>query len=318
MRGVIGAAAGLLAALGMVQLSSQSWAQAYPMRPVTILVGTGAGGNPDTIARVFKAQVDRKWKQTVIVDNRTGAGGAIALRALAQSAPDGHMLMSGASATHGLFFRDPGYRFEDITPASVVGVSLYGLLVSKSLNVHTLNEFVAWAKANPAKLNVGVIPSTSHEVEMSNIQIMLGLKGTPVPYKGMPEVYTALISGELQASIHSASPQVKSGQVLALVFGGQQRQPDLPNVPTFKELGWDYHPGANFALYARAGSPVASLNAVAAEVAEMVKGSEFQDRIARPLGITGLGLSHDASVKHVNEEYERVRVGVQRLGIKPQ
>ena len=226
--------------------------------------------------------------------------------------------MSGASATHGLFFKDPGYRFEDITPASVVGVSLYGLLVSKSLNVHNLNEFVAWAKANPAKFNVGVIPSTSHEVEMSNIQNMLGLKGTPVPYKGMPEVYTALISGELQASIHSASPQVKSGQVLAVVFGGQQRQPDLPNVPTFKELGWDYHPGANFALYARAGSPVASLNVVAAEVAEMVKGSEFQEKIGRPLGITGLGLSHEASVKHVNEEYERVRAGVQRLGIKPQ
>lgn len=307
-----------LIAIAGVSASCLLQAQTFPSKPVTILVGTGAGGNPDTIARVFKAQVDRKWKQTVIVDNRTGAGGAIALRALAQSAPDGHTLMSGASATHGLFFKDPGFRFEDLTPAAVVGVSLYGLLVSKSLNVKTLNEFVAWAKANPAKLNFGVIPSTSHEIEVSNIQNMLGLKGTPVPYKGMPEVYTGLISGELQASIHSNSPQVKSGQVIPLVFGGQQRQPDHPSVPTFKELGFDYHPGANFIFYARAGSPVASLNAVAAEVADMVKGSEFQEKIARPLGITGLGLSHDASVKHVNDEYERVRAGVQRLGIKPQ
>lgn len=307
----------LIAAAGL-SVASLAQAQAFPSKPVTILVGTGAGGNPDTIARVFKAQVDKKWKQTVIVDNRTGAGGAIALRALANSAPDGHTLMSGASATHGLFFKDPGFRFEDLTPASVVGVSLYGLLISKSLNIKTLNEFVAWAKANPAKLNFGVIPSTSHEIEVSNIQNMLGLKGTPVPYKGMPEVYTALISGELQASIHSNSPQVKSGQVIPLVFGGQQRQPDHPAVPTFKELGFDYHPGANFIFYARAGSPVENLNRIAAEVAEMVKSTDFQDKIVKGLGITGLALSHEASIKHVNDEYERVRAGVKRLGIKQQ
>lgn len=293
-------------------------AQTFPSKPVTILVGTGAGGNPDTIARVFKAQVDRKWKQTVIVDNRTGGGGAIALRALVNAAPDGHTLMSGASATHGLFFKDPGFRFEDLTPATVVGSSLYGLLVSKSLNVKTLGEFVAYAKANTGKLNFGAIPSTSHEVEISNIQRLLGIQGTAIPYKGMAEVYTALIAGELHATVHSNSPQVKSGQVVPLAFGGQSRSPDAAGIPIFKELGYDYHPGVSFIFYARAGSPADNLNRVAAEVAEMVKGAEFQDRVARPLGITGLGLTHEASIKSVNDDYERVRAGVLRLGIKPQ
>jgi tripartite-type tricarboxylate transporter receptor subunit TctC len=294
-----------------------AWSETWPSKTVRILVGTGAGGNPDTIARVFEAHMQRKGK-TVLVENRSGAGGAIALRALVQAPADGYTLMSGASATHPLFSKDAGYRFEDLTPVSVVGVSHYGLLVSKKTGFNSVADLVAYAKAHPGQLNFAVIPATSHEIEVNNLIHDLGIQATTIPYKGMPEVYTAMVAGDIQATIHSNSPQVRQGQVRALAFSGDERQPDAPTVPTFNELHYDWNAGATFVFYARAGTPQDVLNLIHTEVAEMVRGQEFKDKVSRPLAIKGLALSPERSAKYVSEEYERVRAGVQRLGLQPQ
>lgn len=307
----------LAAALASVCVTGVVHAQGASAKPLTILVGTGPGGNPDTIARVFQAYL-AKQNLKAIVENRTGAGGAIALRGLFQVPADGYTIMSGASATHGLFVKEAGYNFEELIPVSIVGVSTYGLLTGQATGFKTIQEFVSYSKANPGKINIGVIPGTSHEIAADDLLSLMGVQGVKVPYKGMPDIYRALIAGELHASVHSHSPQVKSGQVRALAFGGTARLADAANVPTFRESGYEYDPGVGFVFYARIGTPRDRLLAINQQVAEMVKTTDFMNQVTKGLGITGLGLSLDESNKFSRSEYARVKAGVQRLGIKPQ
>lgn len=311
--------AGLLAVLSMpwaVQAQAQN--QNYPNKPITILVGLAAGGTLDTIGRLYASQIEKKWKQPAIVENRPGGGGLLAFRGLARAPADGHTIVMGASPTQVLWVKDPGYAYEDLLVASVVGVSRYGIIVSKSLNVTALGDFIKLARANPGKMNYGVIPASAHEMEMRSAMDVLGIDGAIVPYKGIGEVYTGLITGTLSASIHSNSPQVQSGQVLALAMGGDKRAPDMPNVPTFRELGFDYNPGANFVLYVRAGTARGIVDRIVEESALMIKGEEFLTRVTRPYSIHGLGYGHEQSVKYMNDEYARMKAVVLKAGIKPQ
>lgn len=304
--------------LAMLCMAGGVHAQNYPNKPITILVGLAAGGTLDTIARLYAGQIEKKWKQPAIVENRPGGGGLLAFRGLARAPADGHTIVMGASPTQVLWVKDPGYAYEDLLVASVVGVSRYGIIVSKSLNVGNLGDFIKMAKASPGKMNYGVIPASAHEMEMRSAMDVLGIDGAIVPYKGIGEVYTGLITGTLSASIHSNSPQVQSGQVLALAMGGDKRAPDMPNVPTFRELGFDYNPGANFVLYVRAGTARGIVDRIAEESALMIKGEEFLARVTRPYSIYGLGYAHEQSVKYMNDEYARMKAVVLKAGIKPQ
>jgi tripartite-type tricarboxylate transporter receptor subunit TctC len=191
-------------------------------------------------------------------------------------------------------------------------------MVSKSLNITSLGDFVKFARANPGKMNFGVIPASAHEMEVRSAMSVLGIDGAIIPYKGIGEVYTGLITGTLSATIHSNSPQVQSGQVLPLAMGGERRPSDMPNVPTFRELGYDYNPGANFVLYVRAGTARGIVDRIAEESAAMVKSEEFLGRVTKPYSIIGLGYPHEQSVKYMTDEYLRMKGVVERAGIKPQ
>ena len=305
-------------ALLMLPVFGSAQAQTYPAKPITILVGLAAGGTVDTVGRVYASQIEKKWKQAAIVENRPGAGGLLAFRGLVRAPADGYTVVMGASPTQVLWVKDPGYAYEDLLVASVVGVSRYGLMASKSLNVTNLAEFIKYAKANPSRMNFGVIPASAHEMEVRSALSIFGIEGTIIPYKGTPEIYTALLSGVLSATIHSGSPQVQSGQVLALAMAGDKRPPEMPNVPTFRELGFNYNPGANFVLYVRTGTARSIVEKLAEESAIMAKSEEFLARITKPYSIIGLGLPHDASVKYMSDEYIRMKNVVDLFGIKPQ
>jgi tripartite-type tricarboxylate transporter receptor subunit TctC len=309
---------GVLLAAALASGPTLAQAQAYPTKPITILVGLAAGGTLDTIGRIYAAQIEKKWKQPAIVENRPGGGGLLAFRGLARAPADGHTIVMGASPTQVLWVKEPGYAYEDLLVASVVGVSRYGLMVSKRLNINTLGDFIKFAKANSDRINLGMIPASAHEMEVRSAQSVLGIEGAIIPYKGIADIYTALIGGVLSATMHSNSPQVQSGQVLALAMGGDKRSPDMPNVPTFKELGFDYNPGANFVLYVRAGTARPIIDKIAEESAIMIKSEEFLARVTKPYSITGLGMPYEASVRYMNDEYARMKGVVDRAGIKPQ
>jgi tripartite-type tricarboxylate transporter receptor subunit TctC len=299
--------------------ASLAQAQSFPTRPITILVAFAAGGSMDVIARTLAPQMEKTWRQPVVIENRAGAGGGIAMSALAKSAPDGQTLVMGGSFTNELFVKDPGFERRDIVPVSVIGQSFFVLLGSKPLGIGNLRDFVAYAKANPRKVNIAVIPASTLLSQSQEMLDALGIEAALVSYKGIAPIQTALLAGEVQATLTgSGVSQVKSGQAFGLAVGGERRFPDLPDVPTFKEQGFDFHPRGNFVLFARAGTPPAVLAQIAAVSAETVKTAEFQSRVAGPFGVTPVGSSPDAAARELQSEYDRTKRALDKAGVKPQ
>lgn len=314
-RSLFRAAAGLV--LGCAALSAQAQ-QAYPSRPITILVSTNPGGTYDTISRVFAAHLERKWKQSVVVENRLGAGGAVALAALTKAPADGYLLSMTSGWVIDLFVKDLGFDPKDIVPVSVAGIAPYVLVVSKNVKARNLAEFVAFAKANPGKLNWGIVSAGPHEIETSETTRILNIQAGMIGYKGIAPIYTAMVAGELDVTMGTASPQLRTGQLRGIAVGGEKRFSELPDVPTFREQGFNYDPVSHYPFWARTGTPREVMNRLAAEVAEFARSPEFVDKVTRPFAIIGLGSGPEESNRILREAYDIGKAAAVRVGIKPQ
>ena len=308
----------LTAGMALALTACDLQAQAYPSRPITILVGLSPGGTFDTISRLFAAQIGRKWNQSVVVENRLGGGGTLAASALAKSVPDGYTLGMTSDWNAEFFVKDLGYNPRDIEPISIVGVSPYALVVGKEVTAKTLAEFVAQAKAKPGSMNFGVVPAGSHEAETRETQFVLGIQGTTVGYKGIAPIYVALMAGELHATLGTSSSQLRAGQLRALAIGGEKRFPELPDVPTFRESGYNYDPVSYYPLWIRVETPRDILARLAAEANELSRSPEFAEKVTKPFAIVGLGATPEESRRLVSEQYEHIKQVVTRAGIKPQ
>lgn len=308
----------MVGALVSVAALAPAAAQTYPTKPVTILVGLAPGNTVDTIARLLATRLEAKWKQPVVVENKAGAGGSIVLREIANKPADGYTIVVGASPTQVFWIKDAGFQYKDLTVVSIIGKSYYNLMVNKALNINTMAEFLAYAKTNGDKLNFGVVPSSAHEMAVRQLQEVAKVGGSLVPYRGLAQLYPDLISGAIQATLHGYSPPLESGQVVSLAVAGPKRWPQIPNVPTFQELGYDFNPGAPFVLYARAGTPANIVQELNAEVAAMVKSNDFIEKVTKPFGIEGVGLPPADSQKYMDSEFLSMKAIVDRLGIKPE
>lgn len=219
-------------------------AQTYPNKPLRIVVPFGAGGVADQTARIVAQKMSEELGQAVVVDNRPGAGGIVAADVVAKSAPDGYtlLLMSNANAVSaGLFKSLPFDPVKDFTPISLIGTFDLALVTSSESHFKNLPELVAWAKANPGKLNIGTINvgSTQH-LTAELFKSVLGLDAQVIPFNGTPAVVTALRGGQIDLAVEVLSPvlpQIKGGALRALAVTGQKRNPALPQVPTAKEGG---------------------------------------------------------------------------------
>ena len=236
----------LKAALGIFAasvLSFPAYAQKFPVRPVRILVPLAAGGSVDTIARILSGALAESLGQSVIVDNRPGAGSQVALEILAGSDPSGHTLVmiSATAVVHPLLY---GSRFDvvrDFSPVMQVTQQGYNLVVNPGVPAKSPMEFVSYLKANQGKVNfsssgIGSLLHMSGELFL----IATGTKMTHVPYKGMGAAYADLIGGQVQAAfptIVSSIPHVRSGRLRSLAVTLPARVQALPNVPTFAEAG---------------------------------------------------------------------------------
>lgn len=236
----------LKAALGIFAASVFSfpvYAQKFPVRPVRILVPLAAGGSVDTIARSLSGGLAESLGQSVIVDNRPGAGSQVALEILAGSDPSGHTLVmiSATAVVHPLLY---GSRFDvvrDFSPVMQVTQQGYNLVVNPGVPAKSPMEFVSYLKANQGKVNFGSsgIGSLLH-MSGELFLIATGTKMTHVPYKGMGAAYADLIGGQVQAAfptIVSSIPHVRSGRLRSLAVTLPARVQALPNVPTFAEAG---------------------------------------------------------------------------------
>ncbi len=301
----------LLACAFASTMAPSAWAQAYPSKPIKILVGFSPGGGPDIIARVLAQKFTEEWKQPVVVENRVGAGSNIAAQALATSPADGHTLLSVSSAhaiSPAIYAKLPYDVLKDFSGITITATGPALVIVSPQLGVNTLQEFIALAKSRPGQFNyssAGVGSGSQFAAELLKSQA--GLDMVHVPFKGIPEALADTMAGRTQLFISpyaSAINLVREGRAKALAVTSTQRFADLPNLPTVAESGvpgykWIFWYG----LLAPAKTPRPVVDKLQAEVAAILKTPQVLQRFA-PLGIEPVTSSPEAFDRLVSDEVQ--------------
>ena len=240
-------AAVLLAAMLAVPGAGALAQDSYPSRPVKIIAPQAPGGGVDLVARLIADKLHVALGQPFVVENIAGAGGAIATQTAARARPDGYTLMIGYVATHATnpaVKKNPGYdAVKDFTPIAMLGGTPNLLVVARAVPVNTLQEFVAYAKANPGKVDYGTSGvGTLNHLVMEQFKHASGVPSMAVPYRSIGQAFTDAMGGQIQVvfpGLAAAMPHVRSGAFKPLAVTGDRRQAVLPDVPTFKESGYE-------------------------------------------------------------------------------
>ncbi|MDP1566676.1 MAG: tripartite tricarboxylate transporter substrate binding protein [Polaromonas sp.] len=234
-------ASGLLASLLLACVAS---AQNFPSKPVRIVVPFGAGGVADLTARTVAQKLGESLGQPVVIDNKPGAGGVVAGDAVAKAEPDGHTLLlmsNGTAVSAGLFKSLPFDTARDFAPVSTLGFFDIAIITPADSKFKNLGELLAFAKANPGKLNLGSINiGSTQNLAAELFKTSAGVDMQIVPFNGTPAVITALRGGQIDAAVEILGPvlpQIKASAVRALAVTGEKRAAVLPDVPTAKESG---------------------------------------------------------------------------------
>ena len=226
-------------------ISDTSFGQAvYPSKPLKIVVPFGAGGVADLTARTVAQKLSENLGQSVVIENKPGAGGIVATDAVAKSSPDGYtlLLMSNATAVSAGLFKSLPYDAEkDLIPLSILGTFDIAIVVTQESKFASLSDLLNFAKANPGKLNIGSINvgSTQH-LAAELFKSTAGIDAQVVPFNGTPAVLTALRGGQIDVGVEILAPvlpQIKGQALRALAVTGDKRANALPQVPTAKESG---------------------------------------------------------------------------------
>ncbi len=248
-------------------------AQAYPNKPIRMVVGFPSGGAPDTLARIVSEKISPSWGQPVVVDNKPGAGGNIGAEAVAHAPADGYTLAMGTVGTHSingaLYSKMPYDMVKDFTPVILVATTPNVLVVHPDVPAKNVAELIALAKARPGGLTFGTPGvGTSLHVAGEMFNAMAGVKITHVPYKGRAMAIPDLLGGHITMmfdNLPSALPVVKEGKLRALGITSAKRSPSAPDIPTLAEQGLPgFEADSWFAIFAPANTPkdlVAKLNA---------------------------------------------------------
>src|SRR5262245_5778655 len=253
-----------IACLPLGLIACAAVAQSYPARPIRVIIPFPIGSAADIIARAMEPALRDKLGQSLVIDNRGGAGGNIAAELCAKSPADGYTVMMGTIGTHAInhsLYAKLGYHPQrDFTPIGLVGESPNALVTSPKVQASSVKELIALAKANPGKLNYGSSGAgTTVHLSGELFNSMAGLKLIHIPYKGATEALTGLLGGQTDlmfASLSSAIPHIKAGRIKAFAVTGAKRSPSMPDLPTMSEAAL---PGFNavawFAMVGPAGVP---------------------------------------------------------------
>lgn len=269
-RVVLAAAAAATLALG----GSPAFAQAYPSKPIRIVVPFPAGGTSNVLARLLGQKMSEKLGQPVVVDNKAGNAGNIGADMVAKSAPDGYtfVLMDVGNLTISpALYKLPFDVQKDFVPVAMVGYSPHLLVVSSKVPVNNIAELVKYAKANPGKLNFAAAAGMGSATHLAGVQFArrTGIEWNYVPYKGGAQAMTDLVGGHMDVTMNgmvATYPHVKSGKLKLLAVSSAKRWSELPDTPAVAESVPQFLTGSWQGLLAPAGTPRAVVDLVHAEV----------------------------------------------------
>src|SRR5215207_5229634 len=260
-------------AFGLPATSNLAWAQTYPARPVRLIVQTPAGSAPDIIARVMADWLSERLGQQFVIDNRPGASGNIATEVVIRAPADGYSLLlaMSANAINTALYENLRFNFAlDATPVASIGRIPLALEINPSLPTKTIPEFIAYAKANPGKINVASTGNGSPlHVAAELFKMMGGVNLLHVAYRGEPMALTDLIGGQVQVMfgvLPSTLPYIRSGQLRALAVTTTKRQEVLPDVPAIDEFLPGYEASGWYGISAPKDTPAEIIERLNKEV----------------------------------------------------
>jgi tripartite-type tricarboxylate transporter receptor subunit TctC len=289
IRDPLGAAAVVLAALTVgLAVSCPANAQSYPDRPIKLVVPFSPGGPPDVAARLIGDWMSSRLGQ-VVVENRPGAGGTIAAKAIANAPPDGYTLMlatSGSLAISSQLYKTAGYDPRTSFAAiSLISSAPQVLAVNLQLPVRSVADLVAYAKANPGKLNYGSSIGTPPHLHGEMFKVLTGTKIVHIPYRSATQATTDVVSGQLQLTFEGTTgimPFLVSNQVRPLAISSPERNAELPSLPTMMESGLPgMPPDAWQGVVAPAATPAAIIEKLSAVINEGLRTAELKAKIVK-------------------------------------
>lgn len=312
----------LLAALALVMPGmAQLHAQTFPTAPVRVIVPLAAGGAADVITRAITERLGSVWGQSIVIENRTGAGTNLGAELVARAAPDGLTLLSTSEATvvaNPFMYQKMSFDpLKDLVPVSGLGLVNQLLIVHPSVPAKTFAEFVAMAKAQPGALSFATfgIGSSGH-LNMELLMARAGIKLTPVHYRGGAPALVDVIGGHVKSVVISTTLSQgpwKAGQVKALGAGSLKRLPQFPDLPTIAESGVPgYRSVSWFGLFAPAGTPAPVIAKINTDVQRVLANADFKAKFLDPQQfepITGDPQAFAAMVKSEAEQWSRVIKG---------
>jgi tripartite-type tricarboxylate transporter receptor subunit TctC len=288
----------------------RSAAQAYPTRPVTLVIPFPPGGGNDALGRMVADKMSRSLGQQVVVDNRGGAGGTIATRAVARSAPDGHTILLGYTGTLAInpsLYANPGYDpRKDFAPIGLIGELSSVLVVHPSLPVRSVAELIAYAKARPGRIDYAFVPGTVGHITTELFASIAGIEITRIPYKGNGPALTDLIGGHVSMMFLSILPileHVRAGTLNALAVTNATRSRLLPNVPTVAQSGVPgFSAVIHYGLLAPPGTPRDIIERLNAALVAALSADDVRARLAAEGGEPLPGTPQDYAADIDSEE----------------
>ena len=306
-------------------VSRIAWAQAWPAKPIRAIVAGGAGSVVDVVPRIVFEQLSKQLGQPIVVENRTGAGGTIAVAAVAKADPDGYTILAQSSALAVAPWFHPNLSYDtvrDISGIAPIGSVPNVLVTSPMKGAKTIQAFVAAAKAMPGSFNytsTGV--GTATHMSAERFRVSAGIEAVHVPVKSGPEALTEILSGRADfyfCPIGTALPFIREGKLSGLVVSGERRAPELPEVPTTSEAGFanaDYI--LWLGLFAPVRTPRSLVDRLHGETVKAMQAGSVQEKLAI-LGVTPMSMTPEQFDAHIKDEIASNGLLVKAAGIKPE
>jgi tripartite-type tricarboxylate transporter receptor subunit TctC len=310
-RGAAAMAAALHAtgAAALLALPSIGAAQAFPAKPVRLVVAQAAGSATDVIARIFTPRWSELLGQPVVVDVRPGAGGSLGAEITAKSPSDGYTLLLANISTHGvnpaLYAKLPYDPVKDFSPVSLVSTTANIIVVHPSVPAKTVKELVAIARAKPGMLNYSSAgPGSSQHLAAALLNTLMKIETTHVPYRGSPPALAGVVAGEIAymvPTLTTALPQIQNGRVRAIAVTGPTREQEVPNIPTVAETIPGYDVVSWWGVVAPANTPRPAVDRLNADLVRTLAAADVKTGLLK-VGMNASSTTPDQFAQYIRDE----------------